>query len=434
MTMEGKRIMLVGLLAMVGLVVIIAFFLMGRGGPYVAPNTTTTSATGSTTIYVPTTLPYNYVQPQNATTTIPADASSAWVRLNADLNLFRNVTPITLEYNATGPYPLFLNGSQTTVYRQGGSYSFDTVRVIQGLEVPVRVYGGFGTVPICSNLPLALFNSTLSCTTGAVSFPDPVSLLTLNASAYSNVTYNGQSSFDGDACDSFTASVSFQEALRLDNISSSGPFSADMCINTQYGYPDYYRLNEPSKQVTYAFNGTFLGIQDTAVLQPPSNFSIQSAACSPNSIGVTFTPFSNMTDPTFTLAVSQVNSTAMSLQTELGYEQLLLTHRLMTNATLFNEAINNDSFISQYFQQQLSNITYDGYNLWAAYLMFNSTNGTTVSLYENASMNFTQAGQYAAMRTYTIALPINNMYPLGGFTLCADNSCQEVYNCTFQSD
>lgn len=423
--MEGKRVLLLGAVSLALLVVIVVMFLSMRGAPYVPPSTTTQQQVTTTSPqYNVSSVPTTTVSP---TTTIPANATPAWQRLNGDLGAFANVSPITLTYDISKPHSQYGNGTSVTVYRLGGNYSFDTVWTLQNFSLPARAYPLNGTDAVCANLPFASFNATLSCAALDIGFPDPVALLSLNASAYSNVTYIGVKSVNGESCDSFTANVSAAESERLDN-SSSGQSFASLCVNPTYGYPDYYSLEGGA---TYTWNGTFPGISDASSVAVPAAFGVQGASCGTGQITMNITPFTEMANPTFTLEVNAQNSTAVGLYTALETAETQLMFDIFSNATLYAEAYNSTdsaAFAASYYQTRLSNMSYDGYSLWDAYLQFNSTNNTVAS-YANVTFNDTLGGTFSPLQQYTVSLPVENMSLFQGFAVCYAGTCQEVYRC-----
>jgi hypothetical protein len=426
--MEGRTVLIMGAGALVALLVIVLFFTAGRSSPYV-PTTVVTAATNFTTsIYTATT---TVAAP---TTTVPQNETPAWFRFNGDLGMFKNVTAITLTYNATEAPPQVSSGSVVTLYKLGGNVSFDTAAVLQGFDVPARVYLLDGNEIVCGNLPNSVYGSALTCLRERAGFPDMINYTSLNATAYSNVAYDGVSSVNGDSCDNFSASISHGEAGRLlgDIPGSYSNFDANVCVNKEYGYPDYVAISSGGARLaTVEYQSSFLGLTSSATLQPPSNFSVDLASCANGTIQFEYTPFYNTTDPSFAVSAARQNSTATGIGDSLAESEVTALESVLKNSTLLNMTRFADNgtglaIIENALKAQLSKGSIDNQSAWD---LLNTTGNYSIGLYQNATVMETVLGNFTAMDTYGVSLGGGNLTTALGFDICNGGSCQLVTSC-----
>lgn len=426
--MEGRSVLLIGALALVALIVVLAFFLSSRAAPYVPATNASTSTTAVTSVYTST-----IIQTRNtvATTTIPVSMPAAWQRFDSDLGLFRNVTAIALTYNATSPDSVYENGSDATFYKYYGNVSFQTYYTIQNFTLPVIVYKLGGGEIVCATLPSPLIGTASSCAAENVSFPNMANFMSLNASAYSNVTYEGASSVGGDACDSFSATVSSGEAERLIGNATAGKYSADMCINTQYGYPDYLEIHGAgtgSDMITYEGGSQQV---PSSYLQPPSDFAAANATCSASLIKFTFTPFYNFTDPSFALSGAMLNSSELDLEDAAANADMAYTANGLLGAVT-QGLLSNSSNQSNLTVQNQEDLYGSGYGNYSSQQLWNEENSNMsydILDYQNGTVYDALPGPYTALHSYQVTLPARNLVTALGFSLCDANGCQAVLTC-----
>ncbi len=422
--MEGRSVLIIGGLSLVALVVILAFFISRGMAPRPQQATTSTTAPASTTIYVQTTVP-TAASTSSSTTTVPVQSSPDWQRFNNDLGLFGNVTMISLRYNATSNDQLFSDGSTAVFYKSGGNESFQTYAVVQNFTLPVMVFAIGGSDVACATLPLQVSGLSTSCSAGSFPFPNMVNFMNLNASAYSNVTYDGTAVVSGEACDRFTATLTQAEAARLTGKAISGA-TASMCINTQYGYPDSMTVRGAGTTSSLALEGASYFVP-SAYLHPPSDFSISNATCTPSYIHMTFTPFYNVVNPSFIISGAFLNASRTNVQTEM----FNATTSYLTNAywmQILAEAISNGTNVTN---SSIVNPLTEQYNSsYGGYTVLLGSNFTYDLLnYQNSTVEQTIPGSYSAMHSYPVSLPVGMMVPALGFSLCDASGCQTVSTC-----
>lgn len=425
--MEGRGVLLIGALAFVALVVIVAFFMSRGTAPYVPMTVVSTSTTAVTSIYTSTISPAR----GTVTTTVPTSATAPEQRLAGDLDLFRNVYAIALTYNATEPGSPYENGSNATFYKFYGNVSFGTYYTIQDFTLPVVVYGLGGRQVVCATLPYPVMSAATSCAVENVSFPNMADFMSLNASAYSNVSYSGTGIVNGDACDRFSASVSQGEAGRLTGNTTGGGFSASMCINTAYGYPDYFQIRGPG---VGPYSITYVGASQqvsSLYLQPPSDFSVANATCSESLIRFTMTPFYDFSNPSFLLSGATLNLSSLDFQDAAAAAEVSYLTTGSWGSTVKN-LVNGSSQANSSVRNALVNPYIPGYGNYSSQELLNrgaANMSYGVLDYQNGSVYTTLPGTYAAMNSYPVTLPVGGLITALGFSLCDSAGCQVVLTC-----
>lgn len=417
--MEGRALLVMGGAALVALLVIVAFFLTRTPSGSTTTTVLPSTVPSNTTIYtttVPAQVPGNT---STVTTTAPQGEGSAWQRFNGDLARFSNVTVISLTYNASMPGTLFSDGANVTLYMAGSNVSFQSYAVLQNFTLPVMVYKIGNSEVTCTNMPLVAFDSGASCETGAVGFPDLINLVSLNAGAYSNVNYTGQSTVNGDLCDGFTATVSPGEAYRITGINSTNSYTASMCINAAYGYPDSYSIGSSAGTASFTYQSAVRGFA-SQYLNPPADFSLSGATCTATTVSFTFTPFYDMSNPTFAIGAAVVNTNVTGIQGASIDSEMSYILNTSLNTTMLNLINNGTVPIGSGGMQVAPGILGNESGLGSSYDLLN---------YGNQTFYETLPGNYSAMQSYPVTLPINDLISAFGFVLCDSNGCQAVPVC-----
>lgn len=425
--MEGKTVLILGLVSFILLVAIVTLFLSNSGTTRQYNQTTTLQPTTSakTTIYNqnPTTVTYS--------TTIPETATDAWRAFNNDLNKFASVDNITMSYNAIEKTSsIFKSQKPVTFYKSGFSASFDTLGYYQNSVLPIRFYMVGDRGIACAQLPSSAFAPAVSCAKENIGFPNMFNFTSLNASAYSNVVFAGTETIYNDRCDAFNATVSYAEAERLlsnYSIPNGAGYDADICINNASGYIDYMSLKTSSGSLaTLRYIGSFDFVSNASVLSVPTSFTVGNTSCTANSIRLNFVPFYSVKNPTFQVHSYAVNTSYLNSQ----MSDLALTLNgilsILNNSTVLNELNNSqnseaDAALANSLSQQYSSNSMFAYN---------STGNASTMTFHNITINTTVNGTFDSMHGYQVNLTSNSsLFPVGGIQVCSGGYCQAVSNC-----